>query len=73
MNWLAPRIGVSQSAISVWKIIPAERARDIEEVTGIPRHLLRPDLWEPPWQSEPRRSVSRNNIRKAKKPQDATA
>jgi hypothetical protein len=31
--------------ISQWKKIPAERAHLISELTGIPLHDLRPDLW----------------------------
>ena len=41
-------LGINQSAVSGWKRVPAERVPDVERVTGIPRHLLRPDLWEPP-------------------------
>lgn len=52
LSWLAPRLGVSQPNLSQWTQVPAERARDIEQVTGIPRHLLRPDLWPPPWQED---------------------
>lgn len=49
ISWLAPRLRLSQSSISMWQRIPAERAHEIERLTGIPRHLLRPDLWTPPW------------------------
>jgi len=70
VTWLAPRIGLSQSAVAMWTRIPAERARDIEEVTGIPRHLLRPDLWTPPWQTEPHRGITR---KKNKKQSDISA
>jgi hypothetical protein len=49
MTWLGPQIGVSQPAISKWAKIPSERAKEIARVTGIPLHMLRPDLWPPPW------------------------
>jgi len=52
ISWLAPRLGISQPALSKWSQIPAERALKIEKITGIPRHLLRPDLWTPPWGEE---------------------
>lgn len=42
---LAMGLGISPSAISQWDRIPAERALDVERLTGIPRHDLRPDLY----------------------------
>lgn len=46
---LAGLLGVRQSHISNWKNrqgrIPAERVLDIERVTGVSRHDLRPDLY----------------------------
>lgn len=33
--------------------IPAERVAEVSRVTGIPRHELRPDLYESPRSSEP--------------------
>ena len=38
-------VRITPQAISQWNRIPAERALDIEKLTGIPRHQLRPDLW----------------------------
>lgn len=47
---LAARIGVHPNTIRYWaaRSLPAGRAVQVEAVTGIPRHELRPDLWEPP-------------------------
>lgn len=45
---LAKLIGVKPQAISQWREIPARRVPDISRLTGIPRHELRPDLWEAP-------------------------
>lgn len=46
---LAELLGIRQSHISNWKNrgkrIPAERVLEIERVTGVPRHQLRPDLY----------------------------
>jgi DNA-binding transcriptional regulator YdaS (Cro superfamily) len=46
---LAKLIGVRQSNISNWlyrdKKIPAEHVLAIEKVTGISRHVLRPDIY----------------------------
>lgn len=47
---IALAIGRSEGAISQWvngdREIPADLVLRIEEFTGIPRHHLRPDLWE---------------------------
>lgn len=45
---LAELLGLKPQGISQWRRIPAERAARISAITGIPRHELRPDLWEPP-------------------------
>lgn len=42
---LARRLGVAVQSIQQWSRIPAERVSDVEKVTGIPRHELRPDLY----------------------------
>lgn len=49
---LIARLGVSRRTLFNWKAIriPADRVPDVERITGIPRHELRPDLWEAPAQ-----------------------
>lgn len=42
---LAACLGVSPSAISQWQRVPAERVLDIERITGVKRHELRPDIY----------------------------
>ena len=44
---LAKAVKVTPQAIGKWKRsrIPAERVLDVERVTGVSRHLLRPDLY----------------------------
>jgi DNA-binding transcriptional regulator YdaS (Cro superfamily) len=39
---------ISKSAVSQWEVIPTKRCHLISEATGIPLHVLRPDVWEPP-------------------------
>lgn len=42
---------VSDGTVGAWKSrgrIPAHRAIDVERVTGIPRHRIRPDLYPAP-------------------------
>lgn len=36
---------ITPQAVSQWKQVPAERVLDVERVTGVPRHRLRPDLY----------------------------
>ncbi len=44
---LSRGLGVDKATVTRWaqKRIPAERVVEIERVTGIPRHDLRPDLY----------------------------
>ena len=42
---LARKIGIAQPSVSNWSRIPAERVASIEEITGVERALLRPDLF----------------------------
>jgi sulfate adenylyltransferase subunit 2 len=47
---IAEAVGRSEGAVSQWvagdREIPPELVLKVEEFTGIPRHHLRPDLWE---------------------------
>ena len=45
---LAQALGINYRSFHSWKRVPAERVLDLERVTGIPRHELRPDLYEAP-------------------------
>ena len=49
---VADLTGRSDAAVSDWvngvRPIPAEQAVKVADFTGIPRHILRPDLWEEP-------------------------
>jgi len=42
---LGAALGISKQTISQWKRVPAERVMQVEEVTKIPRSVLRPDLY----------------------------
>lgn len=42
---LARELGLSPGAVYQWRKVPAERVLDVERITGIPRHRLRPDLY----------------------------
>lgn len=45
---LAREIGVTSQAISQWERCPIERAKQVEDATGVPRHELRPDIFDMP-------------------------
>ncbi len=42
---LARALGIQVQSIQQWKRIPAERVLQIERITGISRHVLRPDIY----------------------------
>lgn len=48
---VATAIGVTLAMLSRWETgvrrVPAERVLDIERVTGVSRHELRPDIYGP--------------------------
>lgn len=37
--------GITPQAVSQWKKVPADRALEVERLTGISRHELRPDVF----------------------------
>ena len=44
---LASALGIGPSALSQWPKVPADRCLEVERVTGISRHDLRPDIFGP--------------------------
>ena len=42
---LAAMLGIRHQAFYSWRRVPAERVLDFERVTGISRHVVRPDLY----------------------------
>lgn len=49
---LAKIVSRHHATVLRWNRVPAQHARAIEQATGIPRHELRPDLWDPPTGAE---------------------
>ncbi len=46
---LARAVGVHHATVILWRSkgrIPAERVPAVARITGLPRHALRPDLWD---------------------------
>jgi DNA-binding transcriptional regulator YdaS (Cro superfamily) len=51
---LGRALGISHQAISRWKKVPSSRVLEIERLSGVPRELLRPDLYPPDERRQPR-------------------
>lgn len=49
---LAGALGIRHTAIYSWNRVPAERVLKVEEITGISRHQLRPDIFGQPEAAE---------------------
>lgn len=47
---LAKLLGITHQAISKWQDVPIHHLIRIEQLTGVHRSLLRPDLYEEPGQ-----------------------
>ena len=45
---LARALGIRSQAISQWQRVPIVRVRQVERISGIPRHELRPDIYDAP-------------------------
>ena len=41
---IARRCGIAVGSVAGWSQVPAERVPDVAEITGVPPHVLRPDL-----------------------------
>lgn len=52
---LAAKLGITKSAVSQWERVPAEHVLNVERLTGVSRHVLRPDVFGPPTEPVPRR------------------
>lgn len=44
---LAAGLKITAQAISQWEQVPPLRVLEVERLTGVPRHDLRPDLYPP--------------------------
>ena len=45
---LAEIVGVTPQGVSQWKRVPQKHVRAIEALTGIPRHIIRDDVYDAP-------------------------
>lgn len=46
---LADALNTTIQAVSQWEEIPAERCPEIHRLTGVPLHVLRPDIYPRPF------------------------
>ncbi len=42
---LSLQLGISRQAVSQWKKVPVLQVLKVEKLTGISRHVLRPDVY----------------------------
>lgn len=42
---LARALGISHQAVLKWRRLPAERVLEVERLSGVSRHELRPDIY----------------------------
>jgi DNA-binding transcriptional regulator YdaS (Cro superfamily) len=49
---LARLLGITRQAVDQWKRVPVEHVLAVEEMSGIPRHVQRPDVYPPPREGE---------------------
>ena len=45
---IAAALGISRAAVSQWRRVPGKHVTSVAEITGMPPHVLRPDLCAPP-------------------------
>jgi DNA-binding transcriptional regulator YdaS (Cro superfamily) len=45
---LARALGITHPSVCGWECVPAKRVPAVSALTGIPRHEIRPDLYEAP-------------------------
>lgn len=45
---LGEALGITGQAVGQWNAVPPRRVLDVERISGVPRHELRPDLYPPP-------------------------
>ena len=47
---IAEAVGIANSTVTEWKQIPPKHAMVVSNITGVPVHVLRPDIFPTPHQ-----------------------
>lgn len=47
MSKLSRLLGLSPAAVGLWEQVPPKRVLEVERLTGVSRHVLRPDIYGP--------------------------
>lgn len=47
LSKLANELGIKHQAFYSWRRVPAARVLDLERITGVSRHAMRPDVYGP--------------------------
>ena len=55
---LSLALGLSRAAVSAWRRVPAERVIAVEQITGVSRYVLRPDIYPDRRDSERQQAAS---------------
>jgi DNA-binding transcriptional regulator YdaS (Cro superfamily) len=50
-NKLAQLLGITHQAVNKWRLVPTHHLIKVEQLTGVHRSLLRPDLYTEPGQN----------------------
>lgn len=45
---MAKAVGITHPSVSVWTRVPDQHVRKVAALTGVPLHVLRPDLYDAP-------------------------
>ena len=45
ISLLSRNLGITPGAVSQWRRVPAERVLEVERITGVSRHDIRPDIY----------------------------
>lgn len=55
---LARALGLTKGAVSQWDKVPPEHVLTVESLTGVSRHVLRPDVFGPPPADQPQQPIA---------------
>jgi DNA-binding transcriptional regulator YdaS (Cro superfamily) len=54
---LAKAFGITRQAVEQWRVVPPERVLKVEELTGVSRYEIRPDIYGEASAKRERRAV----------------